>query len=380
MADFIHFTTVHSRVDTRIRFKQAETLAQHFPGRVALYVQDGKGDAEDQASGLSIVDTGPCPGGRLGRMILGGWRMYRAVRAARPKIAHFHDPELILAGLALSRTGIRVVYDVHEDVPKQILAKPYIRPAFLRPLLARIANAVEQFAVRRFALTVPAVPSIAARFPAARTQVIRNVPKAELLLRHGRTEQPSDRFVISYAGSLSELRGIHDLVAAMDLMPDGFEFQILGRWSSETFFKRCQAHPGWRHCRYLGQVPHDEVGKLMSQAHLGVQMMHDVPNYSGGLATKVFEYLFLGIPTLMSDTPERRASYGALTSYARPADPEAIAEAIQRIAADYPAHAGKVRESRDDILADFSWETEARALTSAYEKILQASQPQPARG
>lgn len=370
MAEIAHFTTVHARIDPRIRFKQADTLARHFPDRVALFVQDGEGDARDAGSGLRIVDTGPRPRGRLARMILGSWRMYRAVRRAGPRIAHFHDPELIPAGLALQMAGIQVIYDVHEDLPKQILSKSYIRPGFLRPLLARIMNGVEQFAVRRFALTVPAVPSIAARFPADRVQVIRNVPKAEMLLGHGAAQKPADRFVVSYAGSLSEQRGILDVVAAMDLLPEGYEFQILGRWASSAFFETCKAHPGWRRCRYLGRVPHDQVGAIMGQAHLGVQMMHDVPNYSGGLATKVFEYLFLGVPTLMSDTPDRRASYGDLTNYARPQSPQAIADAIRDIAQNYQAQTAQAEPRRARVMADYSWESEAQALTSAYERIL----------
>lgn len=376
MKDIVHFTTAHGRLDPRIRFKQADTLARSFPGQVALYVQDGEGDETDASSSLEIVDTGPRARNRVVRMTLGSLRMFRAVRAARPKVAHFHDPELIPIGLLLQLAGIKVIYDVHEDLPKQILAKTYIRPSFLRPILARIMNRVEQFAVRRFALTVPAVPAIASRFPADCVTVIRNFPRTDLLMQHRNAEKPTDRFVVSYAGSLTELRGIHDVVAAMDLLPDGFEFQILGNWSSPGFFERCNAHPGWRRCRYLGRVSHDQVGAWMGQAHLGVHMMHDVPNYSGGLATKVFEYLFLGIPTLMSDTDERRSTYGEMTNYACPESPEAIAAAIQRISRDYRSEVADVELLRTKMLANYSWEAEGRTLTTAYLKILQgASEP-----
>lgn len=370
MIDLVQFTTVHSRSDPRIRYKQADSLARHFPGRVALFVQDGEGDAQDPETGLCIVDTGPRSRGRLARMLLGSWRMYRAVRAARPKIAHFHDPELIPAGLALRASGVRVIYDMHEDLPRQILAKTYIRPAFLRPVLARAVNAFERFAVRRFAGSVAAVQSIADRFPDTCVQVIRNVPRAGLLLRGPAVVRTQERFVISYAGALSELRGILDMVAALDLLPDEYELQLLGRWESKAFFEKCQAHPGWRRCRYLGQVPHSEVGSYMRQAHLGVQMVRDIPNYRGGLATKVFEYLFLGIPTLMSDTADRRATYGELTHYARPGDPAAVAAAIRAIAAEYETHVARVREQHAQVLADYSWETEAHALMTVYEEIL----------
>lgn len=369
MTDIIQFTTVHKRTDPRIRFKEASTLASFYPGQVALFVQDGLGDEMDE-SGLRIVDTGPRTASRLKRFVAGTWRMYRAVRASRPKVAHFHDPELIPAGLMLRLSGVKVIYDIHEDVPNQILCKPYIRPAWGRPLLARLIGFLERVAVNRFAMAVPAVPSIAERFPDEKTCVIRNVPKLDLLTAHTGVEKPGDRFIVSYAGSLSEVRGIVDMVAAMDLLPDGFELHLLGAWSQEALYQHCQQHPGWRRCTYHGHVPHSQVGQYLQQAHLGVQMVHDIDNYRGGLATKIFEYLALGVPTLMSDTAERRATYGDLTLYAKPANPQAIADRILEIRDSYSSHVARVKEQNAYILEHYSWDAEAQKLRALYDRIL----------
>lgn len=369
MTDIIHFTTVHRRADTRIRYKEATTLAELYPSRVALYVQDGLGNEVDD-SGLLIVDTGRRPTSRIWRMFLGTLRMYKAVLKANPTISHFHDPELIPAGLLLHWAGIKVIYDIHEDVPKQILTKTYIKPAWLRVWLAKIIEVIEAYSVKRFAMAVPAVPSIANRFPEEKTCVIRNVPKLELLTVYKNIQKPTDRFVISYAGSLNQARGIEDLVSAMDLLPDGFELQLLGPWHQSTLQKRCEQHAGWRYCKYLGQVPHSEVGKYIQQAHLGVQLVHDVANYRGGLATKVFEYLALGIPTLMSDTAERRETYGSLTLYAKPADPEAIAAKILDIRDNYHAFVKIVDDQHAHILKNYSWDAEACKLKLLYDELL----------
>lgn len=369
MTDIIHFTTVHKRTDTRIRFKQASTLAEYFPGRVALYVQDGLGDEIDE-SGLHIVDTGPRIKSRLKRFLWGAWQMYWAVRKARPKIAHFHDPELIPAGLLLRLSGVKVIYDMHEDLPNQVLCKPYLKPRWVRPVLARFIASIEAFAVKQFTMAVAAVPSIAERFAPEKTSVIRNVPKLELLTAHVGVDKPSDRFIVSYAGSMSEARGIEDLVAAMDLLPDGFELHLLGSWAHPTLYERCQRHPGWRRCTYHGHVPHSQVGQYLQQAHLGVQMVHDIDNYRGGLATKVFEYLVLGVPTLMSDTAERRKAYGNLTEYAKPADPRAIAKRILEIRDSYPVHLKAVENQRAFVLEHYSWDAESQKLRSLYDRIL----------
>lgn len=369
MTDIIQLTTVHPRTDTRIRYKQATTLAELYPERVALYVQDGLGDETDP-SGLQVVDTGPKCKSRIKRFLLGTWRMYRAVHAAKPKVAHFHDPELIAVGLLLQVSGIKVIYDIHEDVPKQILSKYYIKPAWLRPMLASCVAALERFAVNRFSMAMPAVQSIADRFPENKTCIIRNVPKLELLLAHTDQEKPTDRFIVNYAGSLTQARGIADLVEAMDLLPDGFELHLLGSWNPQSMLEDCQKHPGWRRCTYFGRVPHSEVGAYLQRSHLGVQMMHDIANYRGGLATKVFEYLALGIPTLMSDTAHRRASYGDLTEYAKPADPRAIADAILKIRDNYSLYLQKVADQQSHIMESYSWSTESSKLENVYNRLL----------
>ena len=255
MTQIIHFTTVHPRTDTRIRFKQATTLAHLYPGEVSLYVQDGLGDEVDP-SGLRIVDTGPRVASRIRRMVMGTWRMFRAVRRAKPMVAHFHDPELIPAGLMLRLSGVKVLYDIHEDLPKQILSKQYLKPSWVKPVLAQCLTWVEAFAVSRFSMAVPAVDSIAKRFAEEKTCVIRNVPKLDLLMAETGVEKPADWFIVSYAGSLTEPRGIADLVAAMDLLPDGFELHLLGSWNPEALHATCQNHPGWRRCTYHGRVPH----------------------------------------------------------------------------------------------------------------------------
>ncbi|MCW9044078.1 MAG: glycosyltransferase [Pseudopelagicola sp.] len=345
-------------------------MALRYPGRVALFVMDGQGDAQDDRSSLRIVDMGARPRGRIARMLKGNWRAFRAVRSAAPSIAQFHDPELIPAGLLLTLTGVRVIYDIHEDVPKQVLSKAYIRPAALRRVISGVVRRVERFAVNRFAAAVVAVESIGKRFPKEKVLLIRNFPRADLMTRSRQPADPDKRFVINYAGSLTRLRGIPDLVAAMEHLPDHAELQLLGNWHPATLEEECRALPGWSKCQFLGRVPHDEVVQHMQDAHLGVQLTHDIPNHTGGLATKVFEYLFLGVPVLMSDTAEKRHIYDDLVSYAEPANPSAIAAAIREIMANYEPLRARTENNTPRVRATYSWEAEAARLGDTYDKLL----------
>src|SRR5438132_207075 len=144
----IHLTTVHPREDVRIFLKEIRTIREHFgAGSVGLLVMDGKGDNELKS--IPVFDLGKPPKGRIKRMIYGAVRGYKRLRQLSPNLIHFHDPELIPLALLLKIFGIRIIYDVHEDLPKQILTKTYI-PSILRRFIAMLAKTAEWVAAQLF--------------------------------------------------------------------------------------------------------------------------------------------------------------------------------------------------------------------------------------
>jgi hypothetical protein len=141
-------------------------------------------------------------------MLLSPLRLLRQVSRLRPDVCHFHDPELIPLGIAISMMGPRVVYDVHENVPKDILAKAYL-PTWSRPMVARMAGFLQRAGSRAFAMVVVAREDLQDAFRGHRNiLLIRNFPMLAMFGDRPPANAPADHFQLVYAGGLTPIRGV----------------------------------------------------------------------------------------------------------------------------------------------------------------------------
>ena len=148
MTVICHMASNHEGLDTRIALKECASLAS-AGYETHLVITASEADvAKAAASGVTVHALSNSPT-RFARMLKHTWRCYRTARSVDASVYHFHDPELIPYGIWLRLWGRRVIYDVHEDYPRDILDK-YWLPKWIRGPVSSATSALEYVAARWF--------------------------------------------------------------------------------------------------------------------------------------------------------------------------------------------------------------------------------------
>lgn len=360
-----HLTSAHSRDDVRIFLKECRSLAA-AGFDVSLIVADGRGAA--LLDGVRVIDVGPRSAGRAGRALLTAARIFAAARHLRADIFHLHDPELIPWGLLLRLSGARIVYDAHENLPHDILAKHYLPAALTRPTSFAVGHC-ELLAARGFDAVVAATPDILRRFrdlPALRAGVY-NFPLADEL--RCAASWGSRRRQACYVGGISVNRGARELVAAAAQCRA--EIVLAGPFWDGLNEAQAAAMPGWTRVRYRGVVSRDEVAALMGSSRVGIVTFLPIVSHVNALPNKLFEYMSAGIPVVASDFPVWREIVEATGSglCVDPRDPAAIATAVDRLSEDDEFGAQCGRNGARAIAGEFNWSTQAHKLLELYREL-----------
>ncbi len=308
-------------------------------------------------------------------MTLGVWRLCCAVRAAQPRLVHLHDPELIILGLALKCLGYRVVYDIHEDVPRQVLTKFWL-PAIARKPVSWIISGIEWISARVFDAVVPATPEIARRFPSRKTTIVQNFPIMDELVVTESTPYIERPPHFAYIGGITRIRGIHEMVDAMKYINlnggKDIRLRLFGSFQPISLRTQVETAAGWQLVDYLGWANRSQVAQTLNNVRAGLAVLHPTRSYLDAYPTKMFEYMSVNLPVIVSDFPLWRrivddAGCGLLVD---PLNPRAIADAMQWIL-DHPAEAEAMgRRGRLAVEKYYNWESEADKLILLYKKLL----------
>jgi glycosyltransferase involved in cell wall biosynthesis len=370
MTKVVHVSSVHPANDVRILFRECSSLAA--AGYDVTLI--AKASEHVRRNGVEIMNVRKRHGGRLGRWIFTGRDTLVTAWRCGADVYHFHDPELMFAGGLLRLLGSKVIYDVHEDVPKQILSKAWI-PRLLRKPLSLGVKVLEAFMARFvYSGIVAATPDIARRFPWGKTCEVQNFPALDELSTPSSALPISERPLTAvYVGGLTRVRGILELVRSMEEVETaGAQLVLLGAFPDKTFEQEVRKHRGWGRVDFAGWQDRAGVAAHLARARVGLVTLYPEPNYLSAYPIKMFEYMSVGLPLIASDFPlwrsiVERFHCGLLVD---PQDPKAIARAIDWVFT-HPREAERMGErGRQAVETTYNWANEEKKLISFYKHLM----------
>jgi glycosyltransferase involved in cell wall biosynthesis len=240
---------------------------------------------------------------------------------------------------------------------------------------------MEQFAATYFDAIITADHGVAdiytKDYKANFVQVIHNYPRLDLFLDKNHSSLDTSKTVdLVYHGSIPRYHLEVAFKVASELKDRGHDVTWLffGSGASPKWVEeQLEKHNLQDVFTYdPNRIPHEQVARRIRQARIGFIPLPDLPKFQHNIPTKLFEYMALRIPIVMSDLPPSRpfVGDGQVALMIPPDDYCAYADAIIRLLNDDKLRESMGWEGYQRVIAQYNWQSESVHLIQLYQTIL----------
>lgn len=284
-----------------------------------------------------------------------------------------------LLGALWKLRGRRFVFDQHDLCPEVYEAR-FGKRGFLHRALLWLERQTYRVADRVVSPN-PSYRELAVqrgRLPQARTAVVMSTPDPDRMRRA--QEHPELRngrpHLVCYVGIMGPQDGVDALLAAIDVYVHDLgrtdaRFALLGFGDSLAELRVDCTRRGldpW--VTFTGRVDHDELGRWLSTADLGVTP--DPQNEFNHRSTmnKTLEYMAHEMAVVATDLQETRRCAADAAVYVSGQDPAETAQAIAELLDDPGRRAEMGRAGRHRIETELAWALQARAYVGVFDQLV----------
>lgn len=287
----------------------------------------------------------------------------------------FHDPQLLLIGVLLRICGKKVVFDSHENYEEKIKTSILRRCSHLKPLkniIAKLWWIYEKLCISILSGKIVADRTILKKY-GKNTILLPNFPGRKFYTDLPLRNRTDDKFRLIYVGSLTWDRGIIETIQAINKTEHkNVEFHIIGDTNDKKIIEYIKNSPK---TVYHGRVPWRDLKKHLVEADVGVVLLQPVDAYlyyPGENIVKLWEYMSIKLPVLISDFPKLRSLCNQLKFglCVKPDDISEIAKAIDWMI-ENPEECHKFGENGKRAVEEkYNAENQVAKLFEFYNKLL----------
>lgn len=360
-----HLTSAHPDGDVRIFHKECVSLAK-AGFDVSLILPNTTSRIEN---GVNIISFESNYKSRKERMTKTVKEVLQYALALNADVYHLHDPELLKIVKVLKQKNKKIVYDVHEDLPRQILSKHWI-PKPLRSITAFFTEIYENKIAKKCNGIITATPFIKERFIKINSNTIdiNNFPIiSELTTSTDYNEKNEPN--ICYVGGITKTRGIIELISS--LPKTDCKLLLAGNFLEENLKDSITKLKGWEQVVEVGYLTRKDVKELYQKSKMGIVTLHPIINYIDSLPVKMFEYMAAGLPVIASNFPLWKTIIESNNCgiCVNPLSTNEISTAINKII-NTPSLAKKMGENGKKLVIEkYNWEIEEKKLIGFYQKL-----------
>jgi glycosyltransferase involved in cell wall biosynthesis len=304
-------------------------------------------------------------------------RAYSLARQSNAAIFHYYSPEFIPWAKRLHESTRRpVIFDCMEDFEAYCYQRVGI-PNHLRGVIAHGVRRLLRIAAQSCDAIVVADEATARVFkPYGRNiLVLHNFPKLSLFPREFFTGSRDISYDIVYHGSLPKYHLEACLAIDQALIERGREvrWRLLGNIPAMDWFLQELRDRGIAHRFHVtGLIPHDHIAQEIRKAKLGLIPLPNFPKFQSNIPQKLFEFMALGMPVVLSDLPPSRpfVGDGVCATMVPPDNYAAYANAIITLLDDANLRQKMGAEGRRRVQEGYNWEHESQKLIALYREIL----------
>jgi len=315
-------------------------------------------------------------------------KLWRTISTTGTQLIIVRDLPLALLAIVVGRLReIPVILDMAENYPAMMQDLHDSEGVRFTDYLVRnptIVQVVERISLRFVDHIIVVVDESRDRLerlgvPREKITVVMNTPPtSRLVVSHEEREQGEKRsgkeLRLIYLGLLEWPRGLETVIEAMrevrSSLPD-IQLEIIGTGRHKSLFEQRVKQLGLEaHVRFLGWLDYQEAVRKIGECDIGLVPHHATPSWNSTIPNKLFDYMSLGKPVIVSDAlPTKRIveeeECGAVF---RDRDPKDLARAILSLK-DEQVRLAKGRLGKQAVVGKYNWSMDEQQLEQTIDGV-----------